>query len=165
MLNLFLSFQDTLKVLLGAFTGILGSLIASYLQNRTHKKRYREELLLRTVLLAMHSLTYNKCIAYAKYDELKTLIQLPENPLDQLLAIVLIHFPSAFPLTKKLHDQQQDLHELPHGDPHTPDAMKELCIKMAITVTDIIRELNDIGIRENIGVNFTKPKGHAVTQS
>jgi hypothetical protein len=156
MLKLLIDFQDTLKVLLGAMVGIFGSVVAWHLQNQTHKKRQREELLLRATQLALHSLTYNRCITYAKFDQLKTLIDLPENPVDQLLAIVLIHFPSAFLITRKLHEQQQDLYAFSIVDSKAPDAVKELGEKMAETVTELVRELNEIAIKEKIGVNLVK---------
>jgi hypothetical protein len=156
MTDLLISFQDTLKVLLGAFIGVFGSIVAWHLQNRTHKSRQREELLLRTIQLAMHSLTYNRCVTYAKFDDLKTFIQLPENPVDQLMAIVLVHFPSAFPITHKLHHEQQELYAFPKVAPNAADAMKAIGEKMATTVTELVRELNNIGIKENIGVNLTK---------
>jgi hypothetical protein len=150
-LDLLNSFQDTLKVVLGAFIGILGSVVAAHLQNWTRKKHQREELLLKSIQLSMHALGYYRAVAYAKSEDRKTLIELPDNPADQLTAIVLVHFPTAFPLCQKLHAQLQDLHSYPHDSPGAANAYIELGATVANTVTEIIRELNDVGIREKIG--------------
>jgi hypothetical protein len=68
-----------------------------------------------------------------------------------LTAIVLVHFPTAFPLCQKLHTQLQDLHSYPHNEPNAPKYYLDTGEAIAKIVSEIIRELNEIGIRENIG--------------
>lgn len=156
MIQLLLDFQDTLKVLLGALVGILGGLLPWHLQEKIQKKRHREQLLLNAIQLATRSLTYTRCVFYAKFGDLKTLIDLPENPLDELLAIVLVHFPTAFAATQQLHHLQQDIYEFDIKAPSAVDKMKEITEEMALVVTKIVKELNRIGAVENMGLS-SKP--------
>jgi hypothetical protein len=151
MEKLLLDFQDTLKVALGAIIALFGIVATSYLQNRTHKGRMREEMLLRAIQLAISSNSYARSIMYSKVEGISAQIKLPENPVDQLMAVIMVHFPTAIRLSNKLHLQQQKLFSIPVAEPDTAEQMLQTANAMADTTTEIVVELRVIAQKEGMG--------------
>jgi len=153
MIELLNSFQDTLKVVLGAFIAMLGTVVARYLQDRTEKIRKREELLLTAIELTLSSVNYCRSVAYAKKAKgLEAILELETNPGLKLFSIVLVHFPTAFKKTQRMMVIIEDVHELSVNDPEFVKKFMDILFKCSVASDEVLRELNAIGQREKIGV-------------
>ena len=144
--------RDVLVLLLGAFVGALASIAIWRLQFREEKRRERAKMLLQAIQLAIHSGTHTRNLIYSKIGGLKAIVDLPGNPVDEVMAIVLIYFEEVYSLTKKLHLQQQDLFSYDINSPNAVEIMHEMGDKMAETATEIVKSLVKIAEREKLAV-------------
>ena len=154
MLDLLNSFQDTLKVMLGAFIAIFGTIIAKYLQDRTEARHQREKLLLSAIELTLLTGQHARSVCYAKVQGLEKILELEQNPAVQLYAIVLVHFPTAFRNTQALIHCVEDIHGLSVNSPDYGVQSMDKIKRAAGLAQEIVRELNAISEREAIGVNL-----------
>ena len=108
-------------------------------------------MLLRAIQIAITSNTYARNIMYSKVEGLSAQIKLPENPVDQLMAVNMVHFPTAIRLSNKLHLQQQKLFGIPVGESDTAEQLLQTANAMADTTTEIVVELRAIAQKEGMG--------------
>lgn len=138
-------------LLLGALIGILGSIIIWHKQNREERRRNRAELVLRTIDLTYSTGTHTRCLIYSKNAGLHGVLHLPENPVDKIMAIVLIHFPNARQHVQTLHKQQQEL--FGHSsDPSESGSMKIIGENMVATMNDLVRCIHNIAEQEKLNI-------------
>ena len=137
-------------LLLGALIGILGSIIIWHKQNREERRRNRAELVLRAIELTYSTGTHTRCLIYSKNAGTHGVLHLPENPVDKIMSIVLIHFPEARQHVQTLHKQQQDLFGYSSGDPNTSDSINAIGENMVATMNDLVRCIHKIAEEEKL---------------
>jgi hypothetical protein len=148
--DLLISLQAVLVLALGALLGIFGSIIVWHKQTHESRRLKRAELLLRAIDLTYGTGTHTRCLIYSKSSGIGGVLNLPENPVDQIMAITLLHFPDASRYVQKLHEQQQELFSSRIHDANGPDTIKAIGEKMVETMNDIIKCLCNIAEKENL---------------
>lgn len=148
--DLLLGLQPVLILILGALIGISGSIIVWHKQNREERRKKRAELLLRTIDLTYSTGSHTRCLIYSKNTGIGGVLNLPENPVDKIMAIALIHFPDAHQHVQTLHKQQQELFGYSSGDPSASDTINATGEKMANTMNEIVRCLHNIAKKEKL---------------
>lgn len=148
--DVLLNLQGVFVLILGALIGISGTIIVWHKQTREERRKKRAELLLRTIDLTYSTGSHTRCLIYSKHTGIGGVLHLPENPVDKIMAIVLIYFPDARQHVQTLHKQQQELFGHSSGDPSASDSINATGEKMADTMNDIIRCLHNIAEREKL---------------
>jgi hypothetical protein len=148
--DLLIDLRGTFILILGALIGILGSVVIWHKQNREERRRRRAELLLRTIELTYSTGTYTRCLIYSKIDGIKGVLHLPENPVDKIMSIVLIHFPEACPYVQTLHEQQQALFGHRTDIPDASAFILAIGEKISGTMNDIIHCLQNLAEKEKL---------------
>lgn len=143
-------FREGVFLLLGALIGYVASVAMWKRQLREQRKAKRAEHILRAVYLASSSLTYGRALLYSHLQGVEGVLNLPSNPVDELMAIAGLHLPEMCPLVQELHDKQQLLFgEFSHeADPAR--AMLEVlqsCVPIVNQLTKQLRELSSSNSR------------------
>lgn len=137
--------RDVALLAVGALLGFLGSFVMWRWQLREERKKKRAEHILRATHLAMSSLTYVRCLLSAKTEGMKAYLDLPENPVDELVALAVLHLREIVPLVRKLHEKQQDL--FAHGieDVDAAESMLRIATKeFSATVNQLNAKLEQM---------------------
>jgi len=144
---MFHQFREIGFLAVGALLGFLSSLAMWKFQLREKRKQKRADYILHAIELAMSSLTYMRSLLYSKTQGIKAVVNLPPNPVDELLPLVLLHIPEVLPLAQELHDKQQDLfaHSIESED--AADSMIELVNALPPLVNKLIKQLSDLAAR------------------
>jgi hypothetical protein len=107
----------------GALLGFLGSRAMWKQQLKEERRKRRADLILRAVHLASSSLTYTRALLYSKMEGGTGVLGLPENPIDELMAITALHLREIIPDVQQLHEKQQQLFEHRTTGPGAADSM------------------------------------------
>lgn len=109
LLSPFLEYtHDGLLLIVGALIGFLSSTQMWKRQVAYEGKKRRGEHILRAIQLAVETTTYTRCLLYSKTEGIASVLNLPSNPVDELIALTEL-LPEIKELVQKLHDKQQEL--------------------------------------------------------
>lgn len=87
-----------LGAILGAVLGCGGSILMWRLQLCEDHRKKKAEYALRALYLSITSLTYLCSLLSAKTQGMKGFLNLPENPVDELMGIAILHVREIVPL-------------------------------------------------------------------
>ena len=113
-------------------------------QLREERKKKSAEHIFHAIHLAINSLTYVRCLLYSKTQGIKGVLNLPENPVDELMAIATLHLHEIVPLVRQLHNKQQEL--FAHGieGPNAGDSIIRLANAFPAIVNQLTAELEEM---------------------
>src|ERR1044071_7828919 len=137
MEDLISSFRDVLMLLLGASIAFLSGYFVWRRQMKEERRRRREEYLMNAIQLALSSLTYTRALIYAKPNDIEAVSKLPENPVDKLMAVVFIHFPSVFSYAQQLHKHHQTIYQQPMDAPNATEILFKTAEECGRVVSDL----------------------------
>ncbi|MBI2514517.1 MAG: hypothetical protein HYV96_21290 [Opitutae bacterium] len=141
-LELIPEFRDGAFLIVGALIGYLASVAMWRRQLAEERRRRTEDHVVRAISLCVASLTYARAIIFAKKSG--DIASLPENPVDELMAIVGLHFHEANPLVQKLHEKQQGLFAYPASNADAAERMLEIAREMPPIVNQLSKQLGAI---------------------
>jgi hypothetical protein len=136
--------HDVALLAVGALLGFLGSFVMWRWQLREERKKKRTEHILRAVHLAISSLTHVRCLLSAKTQGMKGYLNLPENPVDELMSVSLLYLHEIIPLVQKLHDKQQELFAHGIDGPDAADSMLRLAAEFPPIANHVIKKLENL---------------------
>ena len=130
--------RDVGMLAVGALLGFLGSLAMWKQQLKEERRKRRADLILRAVHLASSSLTHARALLYSKMQGVTGVLGLPENPVDELMAITALHLHEIIPQVQQLHEKQQQL--FAHGieGPSAADSM----LRIAGEFPSLVNQVN-----------------------
>ena len=142
--HLFHLFRDIGLIAVGAVLGFIGSFVMWGFQLREVRRQKKADRILRAVHLATTSLSHLRSLLYSKTQGIKGVLNLPENPVDELMAIATLFLREIEPLVQRLHDKQQEL--FAHGieGPDAADSMIQLAEEFPPIVNQIMSELREL---------------------
>lgn len=133
-----------LGAVFGAILGYIGSVLMWRLQLREERRKERATHALRGLHLSIASLTYLRCLLSAKTQGMKGFLNLPDNPVDELMGLAVLHLPEVVPLTQQLHDKQQDLFAHSIEAPDAADSMIRIARECEPIVNQLIKQLQSV---------------------
>jgi len=138
-LQLIPEFRESVFLVVGALIGYLASVAMWRRQLAEERRRRTEDQVLRAIALRGGSLTYARAVIFAKLSG--EIASLPENPVDELMAIVGLHFHELRPLVQELHDKQQQLFAYPTSEANAANRMQEIAHEMPPVVNQLTKQL------------------------
>lgn len=147
--------RDIGLLAVGALLGFLGSFAMWKWQLGEQRREKRGEHILRATHLAASSLTYARSLLYSKPQGTKGILDLPENPVDELMALACLNLREIIPLVRELHNKQQELFAFNIQEPHAADKMLQLTEGFAPVANQIREKLEELA--ELNGKQASKP--------
>jgi hypothetical protein len=139
------SLRDIGLLTVGALLGFLGSFGMWKWQLRDQRREKKAEQILHAIHLAASSLTHIRCLLYSKIQGVGGVFDLPENPVDELLAIATLSLREIEPLVQQLHDKQQELFAFNREKPGAADLMLRLAGEVfPALVNEVMNELRKL---------------------
>jgi hypothetical protein len=136
--------RDVGLLAVGALLGFLGSFAMWKWQLKEKRKGERAKHILRAIHLAIGSLTYIRCLLSAKTRGVTGYLDLPENPVDELMAIAVLHLHEAVPLVQRLHNKQQELFAHGLGGADAASAMIQLARDCEPIANQLMKKLEEL---------------------
>jgi hypothetical protein len=137
--------RDVGLLTVGALLGFIGSFAMWKWQLREQRRERRAEHILRAVHLTTSSLTHTRCLLYSKIQGVGGVLSLPENPVDELMAIATLSLREVEPLVQQLHDKQQELFAFNREKPNAADLMLRLAgEEFPVVVNQVMNELRKL---------------------
>jgi hypothetical protein len=141
-LELIPEFREGAFLVAGALIGYLASVAMWRRQLAEERRRRTEDQVVRAIALSVASLTYARALIFAKKSG--EIASLPANPVDELMAIVGLHFHETRPLVQKLHEKQQALFAYPASKVDAAERMLEIAQEMPPIVNQLSKQLGAV---------------------
>jgi hypothetical protein len=138
-------FSEGIFLVLGGLIGFASSVAMWRRQVHEERRRKKADYILRAVHLATSSLTYARSLLYSKIEGVTGALSLPENPVDELMALASIHLAEVAPVVQQLHDKQQMLFGDFSEEAEPAQAMLALLGEFPPLVNALIKQLRDLG--------------------
>lgn len=139
--------RDVGMLAVGALLGFLGSLAMWRQQLKEERRKHRADLILRAVHLASSSLTYTRALLYSKMQGVTGVLGLPENPVDELMAVTALHLHEIIPQVQQLHEKQQQLFAHSIEGPGAADSMLRIAGEFPPLVNQVNAKLEELAKR------------------